>query len=241
MRGFLGEGGAGGGEEVSQRRRMTGDGSARALEKIRDGGVVAIVRGGFSLDGILAVADGLVAGGVRVLEIALNSPGALEAIRALRSRFDAEELIGAGTVRGPEDVDRAVEAGARFLVSPGLITASVERARRADALLVPGIFTTTEALAAFDAGCRAVKLFPADALGPGYLKALRAPLDDLDFVPTGGIGVDNVAGYMRAGATAVGVGSTLVGEPGQDPKLVVERAKRLVAAVEQAREEVGNA
>lgn len=221
---------------------MTKTGAARTLEKVRARGVVAIIRGGFPSDKLLAIADALVAGGVNVLEVTLNSLDALEGIRAVRDHFgDEEVLLGAGTVRGPEDVDRALEAGARFLVSPGLNIASVERAQRANVPLLPGVFTATEAQTAFDTGCRMVKLFPADTLGPGYLKALRAPLDDLDFVPTGGVGTNNVAAYVHAGAVAVGVGSSLVGEPDEDPEQVTERAIKLIDALNQAREETAGA
>jgi 2-dehydro-3-deoxyphosphogluconate aldolase/(4S)-4-hydroxy-2-oxoglutarate aldolase len=131
----------------------------------------------------------------------------------------------------------ACEAGAQFLVSPNFDYDTVSFARMNDLLHLPGVFTTTEAQIAFAAGCRMLKLFPMEALasGPAYLKALRAPLNDIDFVPTGGISLENIADYARAGAVAVGLGSKLVLNREQTSKDLTERAQALRQAWEQGK------
>ena len=136
-------------------------------------------------------------------------------------------------------MDGALDAGAAFLVSPNLDLRSVARSRERGALHLPGVFTATEAQSALHAGCPVVKLFPADALGPAYLKALRAPLNDIGFVPTGGVDADNITAYVRAGAVAVGVGSALVRGADDDLSVLGERAGALVSALRGAREAHG--
>lgn len=212
--------------------------TARLAEQIRTAGIIAIIRGDFPLDHLPVVAEALLQGGVSVVEITLNSRAALQGIDLLRSRVGDQMLVGAGTVCTAGEVEQALEAGAQFLVSPNFDPASVARSRGADVLHLPGIFTATEAQLAFAAGCRMVKLFPADALGPAYLKALRAPLNDIEFVPTGGIDANNLADYIRVGAVAFGVGSSLVTNPQQDPAELTGRAAQLVAVLQQAREEM---
>jgi 2-dehydro-3-deoxyphosphogluconate aldolase/(4S)-4-hydroxy-2-oxoglutarate aldolase len=212
--------------------------TARLAEQIRAAGIIAIIRGDFPLDHLPAVAEALLRGGVSVVEITLNSRAALQGLDLLRGRVGDQMLVGAGTVRTAVEVGQALEAGAQFLVSPNFDPASVARSRGADVLHLPGIFTATEAQMAFAAGCRMVKLFPADALGPAYLKALRAPLNDIEFVPTGGIDANNLADYIKVGAVAFGVGSSLVTNPQQDPAELTGRAAQLVAVLQQAREEL---
>ena len=146
--------------------------------------------------------------------------------------------IGAGTVRTAEDVEKAVDAGASFLIAPCLDLPSVEAAAQHDILLLPGIFTASEAQAAFIAGCKTVKLFPADAVGPAYLKALWAPLDHIDFIPTGGVTAETIADFHRAGAVAFGVGSALVKNVEITPeelRTLTGRAEVLVEATGKAR------
>jgi 2-dehydro-3-deoxyphosphogluconate aldolase/(4S)-4-hydroxy-2-oxoglutarate aldolase len=141
-------------------------------------------------------------------------------------------LIGAGTVRYASQVHPAQEAGAQFIVSPNFDADTAARARSAGLLHLPGVFTATEAQTAFSAGCGLLKLFPADTVGPAYLKALRAPLDDVEFVPTGGINVDNIGAYRQAGAVAVGLGSQLIAGRQQASDELTARAKALRAAWE---------
>ena len=184
--------------------------SAEVEQTLLNDGLVAIVRGEFSVGEQEAIAEALLAGGVRILEITLNTTDALTGVRRLNERFPDDLLVGAGTVRTAADARRARDAGAQFLVAPGLDLDTVAAAQEHDVLMLPGVFTATEAMAARAAGCRLLKLFPADALGPGYLKALRAPLDDVAFIPTGGVDPETLGAFYRAGAAAFGIGSYLV-------------------------------
>jgi 2-dehydro-3-deoxyphosphogluconate aldolase / (4S)-4-hydroxy-2-oxoglutarate aldolase len=199
------------------------------------GGIIAIVRGNYPMARLRAIGEALREGGVGAVEVTLNSAAALEGVAALRASLDGQILVGAGTVRTVADVGAAVDAGAEFLVSPNFDPASVQRSRTAGVLHLPGVFTATEAQTAYAAGCRLVKLFPADLLGPAYLRALRAPLDDVGFVPTGGIDVGNIAEYVRAGAVAFGVGSALVRSDDNEPSALAARARALVEALHLAR------
>lgn len=201
---------------------------------LRRAGVIAILRGGYSVAQVVASAVALVDGGVRALEVTLNSPAALEGIAALHRALPADILVGAGTVRNPADVRRALDAGAAFLIAPGLDPASVQEARARGTLLLPGVLTPSEALAAAAIGCRLLKLFPASIGGPGYLRAIRAPLDDLQFVPTGGVRLEMLRAYREAGAAAVAVGSELTGGPSTPGATLRERAAAFVAAWEEA-------
>jgi len=158
-----------------------------SITRVRSGGIIAIIRGRFTSPQVLTIADALATAGVTAMEVTLNSPDALTHITALQDQFGSRLLIGAGTVRNVEHVSAAIAAGAMFLISPGFDPASVAAAVKADVLHLPGVYTATEAQQAASAGARMLKLFPCDTLSPTYLKALRAPLDDVDFVPTGGV------------------------------------------------------
>lgn len=201
-------------------------------------GLISIIRGGFSLDEIMWLGEALLAGGVKIIEVTMNSTHAAEGISSLQKAYGNELLIGAGTVRTADDVDKAVDAGSSFLIAPCLDMVSVAQAKQHKTLLLPGIFTATEAQAAYLAGCETVKLFPAEMMGPKYLKALRAPLDHIDFIPTGGINPDTVAGFHAAGAVAFGVGSYLVKNVEVTPEeltALTKRARKLVDALQKAR------
>ena len=206
-----------------QKRYGIGEMTSRVL----DDGIVAIVRGDFPAHKVLEIGDALLAAPVLVMEVTLNTPGALELIQMLRARFGSNMNVGAGTVRTVDQFDAAAAAGAQFTVAPGLNPAVVARARKTDTLHIPGVYTATEAETAHAAGSRLLKLFPANIGGPAYLKALRAPLDDIQFVPTGGIGPENAAAWARAGAAALGVGSSLVTGPDQPMADLIERARAL--------------
>src|SRR5919108_1806379 len=179
----------------------------RAASLIKDTGIIAILRGNLTVSEILKIGEALSSANIRVMEVTLNSNDALNAITQLRERFGEPMLIGAGTVRSATQVTQAVDAGAQFIVSPNFDPGSVARSQTHGVLHLPGVLTPTEAQSAFAAGCRLLKLFPADALGPAYLKALRAPLNDIEFVPTGGVTVENVSDWAQAGAVAVAIGS----------------------------------
>ena len=211
-----------------------GSKASAMAERIRAQGLVAIIRGNFTRQQILAIGEVLLAAGTPVMEVTLNTTDALGAIAALRQQFGDQLIVGAGTVRTAEQLQQTVAAGAQFTVAPNLDLATVDQAHRHDLLHLPGVFTPTEVQTAFVAGCRMVKLFPSEIVGPRYLKALRAPLDDVDLVPTGGITPENIADYVRAGAAAAGIGSALVTGPNQSLDDLAARARALRAAWDAA-------
>jgi 2-dehydro-3-deoxyphosphogluconate aldolase/(4S)-4-hydroxy-2-oxoglutarate aldolase len=206
-------------------------------ETIRENGLVAILRGDFSPDRTIQIAQALQNSGIKILEVTLNSSGALHLIGLLRKKFPEQSmLIGAGTVRSEIQLKEAVQAGAAFTVAPNCDERSISTAIELGILHVPGVFTPTEAVRAVSAGSRVVKLFPVDQLGPSYLKALRAPLDNIDFIPTGGVDTHNIADYFHAGAFAVGIGSALVTGANQKLREIEQRGSALVRSWRTARD-----
>ncbi len=177
-----------------------------ALEKSR---VVAILR---RTEATLAVetAEALLAGGISVIEVTLNTPGALEMLRAMRDAVGDRAVLGAGTVLDIPAADAALAAGAQFIVSPHTDTELVREMAGRGVPCIPGAFSATEVLSAWRAGASVVKLFPAGPVGAGYLKDLRGPLADIPLLPTGGVTLDNAATYIDAGAWGLGLGSALV-------------------------------
>ena len=210
--------------------------SAQAVARIKEAGLIAILRGDFPQEQLLRIGETLRDAGIQVMEVTLNSTGALKGIHALRDHFGNDLLVGAGTVRTEENAMRALDAGASFFVSPNFDPTSFRYSLKFDVLHLPGVLTPTEAETAHRAGAKLLKLFPADAFGPSYLKALQAPMNDLQFVPTGGIDKDNLAAYVHAGAVAFGIGSALIRDPGEDLKVLEGRAQALVRAFAEARD-----
>jgi Entner-Doudoroff aldolase len=201
---------------------------------IKECGIIAILRGTFTVDQTVAIAEALVDETITVIEVALNSANALEAIGAMRSAVGEAALIGAGTVRSATDLDEAAGVGAQFAVGPSFDGAVLAQARERRLFYLPGVLTPTEATLARVAGCRMQKLFPLDQLGPRYLSAMCAPLDEIEFVPTGGVSAKNARDYRAAGAAAVAVGSSLVSKPGQSVDEVRTRARALRQAWREA-------
>ncbi|WP_067464113.1 bifunctional 4-hydroxy-2-oxoglutarate aldolase/2-dehydro-3-deoxy-phosphogluconate aldolase [Actinomadura macra] len=199
-------------------------------------GVVAVVRG-TRADRLADVLDTLASAGVRCLEITLNTPGALDGLRAARHRLPPEVELGAGTVRTAAEASAAVAAGATFLVAPDTSAEVAAAARDLGVAYYPGALTPGEVARAWDLGASAVKVFPAGTLGPRYLRALAEPFRDIPLLPTGGIGPDTAADYIAAGAIAVGSGGSLIGDAldGGPPAALADRAGRLLAAVAAAR------
>jgi 2-dehydro-3-deoxyphosphogluconate aldolase/(4S)-4-hydroxy-2-oxoglutarate aldolase len=198
------------------------DASARLLGIVR-------YRDAGDVDGALGA---LVRGGIRLVEVTWDTPGALAAVeRGRRSGWS----IGVGTVVEPDQVDRSVDAGAAFVVSPGMLPDVIERAIELGIDIVPGAFTPTEVMRAHAMGAGVVKLFPASLGGPGYLRALLGPMPHVSLVPTGGIAIGDVAAYLSAGAACVGLGGALAGEspPATETELeaISERAAAAVAAL----------
>ncbi|GAA4238595.1 bifunctional 4-hydroxy-2-oxoglutarate aldolase/2-dehydro-3-deoxy-phosphogluconate aldolase [Actinomadura meridiana] len=200
-------------------------------------GVVAVVRG-TRAERVADVLDTLVAAGVRCLEIALTTPGALTELDAARRQLPADVELGAGTVRTAAQATAAVDAGAAFLVAPDANADVAAVARDRGVPHYPGALTPAEVCRAWDLGATAVKVFPARAFGPGYLRDLAGPFPDVPFLPTGGIGPGNASDYVAAGAFAVGAGGPLVGDALDGGSLteLTGRARRLLAAVRSARE-----
>ena len=180
---------------------------------------------------LAAVAHTLVDAGLPVVEFALTTPGALGALAAYRADAPPEVCLGAGTVLSASQARQAVEAGAAYLVTPTLAPEVVAEGSRLGVPVLCGALTPTEILAATEAGAAAVKVFPASTVGPGYLRAVLAPLAGTPLVPTGGIGVGEAIGYLEAGAVAVAMGSQLVGDAceGGDLRALGDRTRQLVA------------
>jgi 2-dehydro-3-deoxyphosphogluconate aldolase / (4S)-4-hydroxy-2-oxoglutarate aldolase len=194
--------------------------------------VIAIGRG-LPADRLAPIADGLAAGGVGAFEVTLNSPDALGAIASLAKRFEGSELmIGAGTVLTAAQASAALDAGARFLVMPNtdpdVIAVGVARG----AATFPGAFTPSEVLVAWRAGASAVKLFPASAAGPTFVRELRGPLPEIPIVPTGGVTIETGPAFIAAGAIAIGIGSWLTGSG--EPAEIGRRGASLVEALRAA-------
>lgn len=197
--------------------------------------IVAIIRcrARVELTDVLRV---LVTAGIGCVEVTVPTPGSLESIEAAAQDHPGL-LIGAGTVLTVDDVDRCARAGARFLVTPVVDTQVIRRAVAAGLPIVPGALTPTEIVTAYAAGAAAVKVFPAARLGPDYLRDLSGPLPQLPLVPAGGIGLDDVAPYLHAGAAAVGLGSPLIGDALTGGRLseLAARAGAFAAAARGAR------
>jgi 2-dehydro-3-deoxyphosphogluconate aldolase/(4S)-4-hydroxy-2-oxoglutarate aldolase len=177
-----------------------------ALERQK---LIVILRG-LEGEALESVAQALMEGGVRLLEVAMNSPGALESVASLSSKLGEEALIGAGTVLSPAEARDAVEAGARYLVAPDIDPATLAAAQELGVELLPGVATATEVGLAMKSGAHVVKLFPAEQLGVEWLAALKGPFDKIAFVAVGGLGSHNARAFLKAGAVAVACGSDLI-------------------------------
>lgn len=194
--------------------------------------IIAIARG-LDPERLARIADGLLAGGVHAFEITLDSPGALPAVESLAGRFGGTPLlVGAGTVLDAAAAASAVDAGAGFVVSPHGDAAIVRWAVAAGVPVFPGAMTPTEIVTMWAAGATAIKVFPASAVGPAFVREVRGPLRHVPLMPTGGITAETVGAYIAAGATAVGMGSWLSGDG--DPTGIAERAGQALAAIRAA-------
>lgn len=191
-------------------------------------GVIAILRG-VRPDEVLAVGRALIDGGIRVIEVPLNSPQPFDSIERLARAFGSHALIGAGTVLSAGDVDRVADAGARLVLSPNFDAAVVRQTKARGLLSMPGVATPSEGFAALAAGADALKLFPAELLGPPVMKAWRSVFaPGTPMFAVGGVGEGNLLAFKRVGASGAGIGSSLYA-PGTPPEPLRERARRLVA------------
>jgi 2-dehydro-3-deoxyphosphogluconate aldolase / (4S)-4-hydroxy-2-oxoglutarate aldolase len=208
----------------------------QVTEAIQANGVVAVIRMK-EPEKLRAVVDALAEGGVRALEVTMTVPRAIEMIGQLAPTLPPGFLLGAGTVLDAETARLAILAGAQFVVGPVFRPEVVTMCHRYDVAVMPGCFTPTEILAAWEAGADIVKVFPATALGPGFFKDVRGPLPQVKLMPTGGVTLDNAGDWIKAGAVAVGVGTALL-----DAKaiasgsydVITANARRIVANVQAA-------
>lgn len=181
------------------------------ISSLLNPGIIAVVRAKSSAQ-ILPLTEALLAGGIMAVEITMTTPNALSAIAEASREFGERALIGVGTVLDARTCHQAIDAGALFVVSPITRTELVQAAQAAGRPVMLGAYTPTEAQLAHEAGADFIKIFPADGLGPGYIKALCAPLPHLRIVPTGGVNLHNVSDFLKAGSAALGVGSSLLSE-----------------------------
>ncbi|HEX8889408.1 MAG TPA: bifunctional 2-keto-4-hydroxyglutarate aldolase/2-keto-3-deoxy-6-phosphogluconate aldolase [Pyrinomonadaceae bacterium] len=208
------------------------------LKSIGEVGVVPVVRAS-SAEEAMQVIEAIRAGGVPVLEITMTVPRAVRVIEQVADRYGDEVVVGAGTVLDAETARACILAGATFVVSPSLNLATIEMCKRYSVVVTPGALTPTEVVTAWQAGADAVKIFPCSAMGGAkYLKSLKAPLPQVEMIPTGGVSLTTAAEFIQAGAFALGVGADLVDtkaiRAGQ-PEKVTEAARAYVAAVRDAR------
>jgi 2-dehydro-3-deoxyphosphogluconate aldolase/(4S)-4-hydroxy-2-oxoglutarate aldolase len=214
------------------------DPRARVAAEIERLGVVAVIR--MKDPGRLrAVFDALADGGVKAIEVTMTVPGAVDLIRQLAASLPAGIVLGAGTVIDAAAARAVIDAGARFIVSPVFRRDVVTTCLQHGIVAAPGCFSPTEILDAHEMGADVVKVFPATALGPQYIKDLRAPMPQLKLMPTGGVTLDNAGVWIRAGAVAVGVGSALLDSQAIDEgrlDVIAGNARRIVASVAAARQ-----
>jgi 2-dehydro-3-deoxyphosphogluconate aldolase / (4S)-4-hydroxy-2-oxoglutarate aldolase len=210
---------------------------ADILSRLLEPGIIAVVRAP-SADLVKPLSEALVEGGVIAIEITLSTPDAIRAIRDASADLGNRALIGVGTVLKPDECTSALDAGAQFIVSPILRPDLVPLAHQFDRPVMLGAYSPTEAQLAHEAGADFIKLFPADTLGPAFIKSLLAPLPHLRFVPTGGVELSNAIDFLKAGAAALGVGSALVSRPileNRDWIELTRRARAFVQAAQTAR------
>ena len=216
-------------------------GKLETINRIIETGLIPVVRAESAEIAMRAV-DAIKAGGVSVLEITMTVPGAIQVIDQVARRFGDDAVVGAGTVLDAETARVCILAGAQFIVSPALDLETISCCRRYSIPVMPGAMTPTEVVTAWKAGADFVKVFPANALGgPSYIKSLKAPLPQVELVPTGGVSLKTAGDFIKAGAAALGVGSDLVDtkalRAGGD-RSVTERAIQFVTIVRSAREEL---
>ncbi len=211
---------------------------AEIVRQIETLGLVPVVRAS-SADEAMQAIDAIKAGGVNVLEITMTVPGAVRVIEKVADKYGADVLVGAGTVLDPETARACLLAGAQFIVSPALNLATIELCHRYSAPIAPGVLTPTEVITAWSAGVDLVKVFPCGSVGgASYVKNLKGPFPQVKIIPTGGVSLTTAADFIKAGASALGVGTDLVDVKAireGNAHIVTERARQFVEIVRQAR------
>jgi 2-dehydro-3-deoxyphosphogluconate aldolase/(4S)-4-hydroxy-2-oxoglutarate aldolase len=215
----------------------------KVRDRIIEIGIVPVVRASSPSEARIA-AVAVCQGGIPIVEITMTVPGAVDVIRELTKSGASEVLVGAGTVLNAEAARRCLDAGAQFLVSPGLNLKTVELAVREGTLMMAGALTPTEVITAWEAGSDFVKVFPCGQVGgANYIKALKGPLPQVPLVPTGGVNLNTAAEFIAAGAAALGIGGELVQADAlksNKPEIIVENARKFLAIVRQARAQMAS-
>lgn len=211
---------------------------SEVIRKITEIGVVPVVRAN-SADEAMQAIDAIKAGGVPILEITMTVPGAVKVIEQVADKFGNDVVLGAGTVLDPETARACILAGATFVVSPALNLKTIELCQRYSVPICPGALTPTEVVTAWQAGADFVKVFPCSAMGgASYIKGLKAPLPQIELIPTGGVNLNTAADFIKAGSSALGIGADLVDlkalREGNAAK-ITESAKQFVQLVKDAR------
>ncbi|HNR34576.1 MAG TPA: bifunctional 4-hydroxy-2-oxoglutarate aldolase/2-dehydro-3-deoxy-phosphogluconate aldolase [Candidatus Hydrogenedentes bacterium] len=210
-----------------------------AVQYILDQCIIAVVRADSGGDDLVRVVEAIAAGGVHCIEVTMTTPGALKCIEAAATKLaGADVLLGVGTVLDAETCRMAILAGAEYVVSPTLSAETIRMARRYGVPMIAGAYTPTEILAAWEQGADFVKVFPASIGGPDYIKAVKAPLPQIPLVPTGGVELENIGAFLKAGASALAVGGNLVTKKmlaNRDFAGMTENAKKFAGAVLAAR------
>ncbi len=208
------------------------------IERILDIGIIPVVRASSAEEAMRAI-DAIRAGGIDVLEITMTVPGAVEVIREVSAKYGDEALVGAGTVLDPETAQACIDAGARFIVSPALNLDTIALCKKLDVPIMPGALSPTEVVTAWNAGADLVKVFPCGSVGgASYIKNLKGPLPNIKMIPTGGVSLTTAADFIKAGASALGVGTDLVDVKAiraGKAEVVTERARQFVQIVKEAR------
>lgn len=209
---------------------------SKVVKRLCDCGVVAVVRAE-NAEQAVKIADACVEAGIAGIEITFTVPGAVEVIKKLSEVYSGGEIIvGAGTVLDPETARAAILAGARYVVSPCLNREVVTLCNRYQVACMPGAMTIKEVVECLEAGADIVKIFPGELFGPSIIKAIRGPIPQARLMPTGGVSIDNVADWIKAGCVAVGVGGNLTGGAKRgDYKSIAEIGKQFVEKVKEAR------
>jgi 2-dehydro-3-deoxyphosphogluconate aldolase/(4S)-4-hydroxy-2-oxoglutarate aldolase len=208
-----------------------------SLKIIEESGLVAVIRAE-KADQAISIARAVSEGGIVAIEITMTVPDAINVMKEVLNVLGSRILLGAGTVLDPENARLAIKAGAEFIVSPILNTDIIKICRKHGKIAIPGAFTPTEIVAAWKSGADIVKIFPASAGGPGLIKDMRGPFPQIKFLPTGGVTLENVAQFIKAGAVAVAAGSNIIDKKAVSSgkfEVITENSRKFLEAVRNAR------
>ncbi|MFW6030020.1 MAG: bifunctional 2-keto-4-hydroxyglutarate aldolase/2-keto-3-deoxy-6-phosphogluconate aldolase [Halanaerobiales bacterium] len=216
------------------------DSKQHILNAIKEVGIVPVIRAK-TADEALKLTEAIYEGGINIFEITMTVPGAIEVIKELTEKYKSNDdvIIGAGSVLDAPTAQTAIQAGAKFVVGPAFDAEMVKLCNRYQIPVVPGAVTPTEVVKAMEAGADVVKIFPATLFGPKIIKAIKGPIPQAPLLPTGGVDLNNVADWIKAGSYAVGAGSAIVGKvEGDDYSKVTEASREFVKKIKKARSEI---